>query len=384
MKHFSKYSVQTIFALAFIFIGQTQIFAQKIQVTIINGLTNQPLANVLVLDQNQNLLGESNSKGHVLFNAENGDVITFRLFGFEMIEQTANQIRLTNNVVKLYPAIEELEAIEVATKKRRVLIEYSQFELWENGVIAITKDKRKIIVFDEAQKPLYQMKIPVYKKDKMTELFLDADKRLYLLGKNYVIQLHVTQNKLFHFSAQSKTDFNKYIKNLKLVTKSGANIYRDLSRISYTMPVTQLKEYTFFNTDISYPKYHNCGTDFIAYQLGTEPQIVFSTIDTNAFYAADREFYKYVGLYGSKLKPFLEENEAAYDAYKRYRIGNLSYTLGNIGSLVGTGMILNGFLNRNTGLSRNARTEARSFKIDSIFIYQTLKAVELKTYIFSV
>jgi hypothetical protein len=275
----------------------TQLGAQNFQVKIVNGLTKQPLSNVLILDQNQHLLGESNSLGQCQINIEKSDVITFRLYGYEILEQSFDQIELSNYTIKLYPAIEELEAIELVSKKRRVQILYSQFELWDNGVIAITKDKKKIIVFDAEQKPLYEMKIPVYKKDKMTELFQDADDRLYLLGENHVIQLHVTNNNLFHFSAQNKEDFNKYIKNLKLVTNTGANIYRDLSRISYSMPVTLLKEYTFFNTDISYPKYHNCGTDFIAYQLGEDPKLAFSTIDTNAFYAANREFFKYVGLY---------------------------------------------------------------------------------------
>lgn len=297
MKHFSLTSSHLSFTLAFVFLSLTSLSAQKFQVKTINGLTGQPLSNVLILDQNRNLIGESNSLGQATLNIKNSEAIIFRLYGFEILEQTVEQIKQANYTIKLFPAIEELETIDLVSKKKRTQIFYSQFELWDNGIIAITKDKKKIIVFDAAQKPLYQIKVPVYKKDKMTELFRDADDRLYLLGAKHVIQLHVTGNGLFHFSAQSKKDFDTYIRNLKLVTKTGVNIYRDLTRISYSMPVTLLKEYTFFNTDISYPKYHNCGTDFIAYQLGTEPKLVFSTIDTNAFYAANREFFLYVQLY---------------------------------------------------------------------------------------
>ena len=297
LRHFSKYFFRISFALVLLCVNQALVFAQEIQINIINGINNQPLANVLILNQNQNLIGGSDNLGQAQLNTGNQEIIIFRLYGFEILEQSIAQLQSTNFTVKLYPAIEELEAIDLVSKKRYALILYSQFELWENGVIAITKDKKKIIVFDSEQKPLYQMKIPVYKKDKMTELFQDADDRLYLLGDNHVIQLHVTKNKLFHFSPQSKANFNTYIKNLKLVTNTGANIYRDLRRISYSMPASLPKEFTFFNTNISYPKYHNCGADFIAYQLGAEPQIVFSTIDTNAFYAAHREFNRYVGLY---------------------------------------------------------------------------------------
>lgn len=284
-------------ALAFCILSHVHVLAQDFHVKTINGLTGQPLSNVLILDQNRNLLGESDALGQTRINIKGSEVIIFRLYGYEILEQTITQIEQTNHTIKLYPAIEEIETIDLVSRKRNIQIFYRQFELWDSGIIAVTKDKKKIIVFDAAQKPLYQMKTPVYKKDKMTELFRDADNRLYLLGDTYVIQLHVTENGLFHFSAQSKKDFDIYIKNLKLVTKTGANIYRDLTRIRYSMPVTLPKEYTFFNTDISYPKYHNCGTDFFAYQLGNDPKHVFSTIDTSAFYAANREFFLYIQLY---------------------------------------------------------------------------------------
>jgi len=63
--------------------------------------------------------------------------------------------------------------------------------------------------------------------------------------------------------------------------------------------------------------------------------------------------YKTVGLYGNKIKPYVEQNEAAYDAYKKYRTGHMTYSLGNIVSLVGTGMMLDGVFSNNSDLSRN-------------------------------
>ena len=293
-----KKTYQTHFAVfALLLFSAFGLQAQRLNVQIVNGQTGKPLSNVLVLSQDQELLGESNGQGKVSFQANPNEQIIFRLYGFEILEQSVTQLRDASFTVKLYPAIEELESIDLVTKKKYVENTYGQFELWPGGVVAISKDKRRIVVMDENLKPLYQLKTPKYKDDKMVELFRDANNRLYLLGDQHVIQLYVDKTSLFHFSAQSKEAFNKYIKNLKLVTPSGANIYRDLSRVRHSMPATLRKEYTFFNTNISYPKYHNCGTDFIAYQAGKEPKIIYSALDTGAFYAADREFFKFVGLY---------------------------------------------------------------------------------------
>ena len=61
---------------------------QEIQVSIMNGLRSLTFANILTLDQNQNILGESNNDGLVQLKAQELDVLTFRLYGFEILEQS--------------------------------------------------------------------------------------------------------------------------------------------------------------------------------------------------------------------------------------------------------------------------------------------------------
>jgi hypothetical protein len=53
-----------------------------------NGLRSLTFANILTLDQNQNILGESNNDGLVQLKAQELDVLTFRLYGFEILEQS--------------------------------------------------------------------------------------------------------------------------------------------------------------------------------------------------------------------------------------------------------------------------------------------------------
>jgi len=74
--------------LALVFISQTLLYAQEIQVSIMNGLRSLTFANILTLDQNQNILGESNNDGLVQLKAQELDVLTFRLYGFEILEQS--------------------------------------------------------------------------------------------------------------------------------------------------------------------------------------------------------------------------------------------------------------------------------------------------------
>jgi hypothetical protein len=53
-----------------------------------NGLRSLTFANILTLDQNQNILEESNNDGLVQLKAQERDVLTFRLYGFEILEQS--------------------------------------------------------------------------------------------------------------------------------------------------------------------------------------------------------------------------------------------------------------------------------------------------------
>ena len=290
-------SSQTLFLVLLFFVA-LQSFSQQQVVKVVNGQSGLPLENVLVLDPNQNLLGQTNRNGIALIPKPKANAtIVFRLFGFELYAVTAEDLELNIYIVKMYPTIEELESIELVSKKREAEILYDHFELWENGMIAITKNKKQIIIFNNEQKPLYILDVPTKNKDKLNSLFKDASNRIYLLGENYSIQLSITKSSLYHFAPQPISLFNQYIRNLKLVTKNGSYVYRDLGRVKIEMPVTHLKEYTFFNTNISYPKYHNCGTDFIAYQQGKAPELIYSTIDTNSYFAANREFYNYVNGY---------------------------------------------------------------------------------------
>ena len=81
-------------------------------------------------------------------------------------------------------------------------------------------------------------------------------------------------------------------------------------------------------------------------------EVTAHPITTWQFRTSPSEDYKTVGLYGRKLKPYLEENEAAYNAYKKYRVGNVAYSLGNIVGLTGTGMSLGGIISNNSDITR--------------------------------
>ena len=66
--------------------------------------------------------------------------------------------------------------------------------------------------------------------------------------------------------------------------------------------------------------------------------------------------YKTVGLYGKKLKKHVQGNEEAYRAFKKYRAGNIAYSLGNIVALTGSTVMLAGVLANNQDLSKTGLT----------------------------
>ncbi|MCT4623590.1 MAG: hypothetical protein N4A46_08205 [Schleiferiaceae bacterium] len=287
-----------LFLFPIFFVGVmalSPLFAQEVLVK--DALGGGPLSEVIVLDTNGNFLGQTRNEGKVNLNLQEGNKYIFQLFGYQAQTHTAESLKEKNYTLVLVPLFEEIDGIELVSKKKRIPPTFSMFECWEGGIIAVTKSKKHIVVFDESQKPLYRLPTPKLENDALKELFKDAAGRFYLVGKDQFVQLYITDQKIYKYDPQPIDQFNTYIKSLELVTPNGANIYRDLSRVQHSMPTTLLPEYTFFNTDISYPKYHNCGTDFIAYQLGKDPEVAYSTIDTNAFYAANREFFTFVNLY---------------------------------------------------------------------------------------
>ncbi len=88
LKHFSLTFSQLRVALAFYFLSQINVTAQTFQVKTINGLTGQPLSNVLTLNQHRNLLGESNRRGQPTLDTICSEAAIFRLYGFEILEQS--------------------------------------------------------------------------------------------------------------------------------------------------------------------------------------------------------------------------------------------------------------------------------------------------------
>ena len=71
------------------------------------------------------------------------------------------------------------------------------------------------------------------------------------------------------------------------------------------------------------------------------------------FRTSPTEDYKFIGLYGSKLKTHFQQDDAAFNAYKKYRAGHIAYSLGNVSMITGTAMMFTGMFTNNSAVSRN-------------------------------
>lgn len=71
------------------------------------------------------------------------------------------------------------------------------------------------------------------------------------------------------------------------------------------------------------------------------------------FRTSPSDDYKFIGLYGSKLKTHFQQDEAAFDAYKKYRASHIAYSLGNISMVAGTGIMFTGMFTNNSNVARN-------------------------------
>ena len=65
------------------------------------------------------------------------------------------------------------------------------------------------------------------------------------------------------------------------------------------------------------------------------------------------EEYKSIGVYGRKIRPYFQEDEDAFDAFKKYKAAHITRSLSNITMLVGSGMIITGIVTDDNDLSRN-------------------------------
>ena len=71
------------------------------------------------------------------------------------------------------------------------------------------------------------------------------------------------------------------------------------------------------------------------------------------FRTSPMDNYEYIGLYGNKLKSYLKQDEDAYRAFKQYKAGHITYSVGNLTMLTGAGMMYYSLLNGNDNLRFN-------------------------------
>ena len=293
---------------------------ELIRIQVLDSVFNSGLAEVIVSDASGNqYLGMTDEKGLVRIPSRfMPNSIRFHLFGYhDVVLDTRSFVSNGENRVFMQVERQILYDVEIEGDRfpRELLV--SQFERWERGFIAISKYYREVYVLDEFLTPVYQFDLPGRGNGRYKTLFKDVQGNHYLLSKDSCIQLFITDTMTYLFPGRSLVDFNRYIRNLKLVAPNGDRVYRNLEPVRYQWNTVDADTGEYFNMKITYPRFHNCGAEFTAYQRGVGSKVVYFTLDTSAYDAADQEFQLYLRWYAfAKGSPLVREWGLRLHSYK--------------------------------------------------------------------
>lgn len=256
------------------------------------------IPDVLIINfKNNSIITQSNNRGYFSVPFYESK-IRIRMYGYEsklinLDKYKANAV----NIVLLKPIVDELEPISLEAKPFKRKPDVKGFEFWRGGLVALARYQNEIIVTDFELNLKYKHKTPSIDGKKAHSIYRDVEGNIFLIGKNKVVQVYVTDSMVYTYQPRKLDAFNTYIKNLKVVTESGDMIYRNTEPVQYSQTAVMRDSGYTFNMDIVHPILHNCGSEFIAYDAGGNKTPIYWALDTNKYFAAAQQFNEYLSLY---------------------------------------------------------------------------------------
>ena len=224
-------------------------------------------------------------------------------------------------IIYMRPQPEQLDEVLVNPKNSWLQNHIYGFERWYGGWIFMFS--KEIAVTDDKLDVRYKTVIPPLEGKSKKELFVDALNNIYLVGKDSVQQVYVTDSTLYVYPPKSRQMFDYLIKPLLAQTSVGM-IYRETQAIDYDIAYAERTTGAYFEFNVVYPPYHNWGAELIL--KGKDPVTsIYRSIDTVGYKQAAEAFTSYAQNYmlwwrefeitGSWLNPYHEAFGRAKNTY---------------------------------------------------------------------
>jgi hypothetical protein len=231
-----------------------------------------------------------------VWNLSKHTQITISAWNFA--DTTINRNQLPQNdtvVIYLRPQPEQLNEVLVNPKNSWLKKRIYGFERWQTPTAwgwAFLTDK-ELYVANPQLDLLYKTPLPKVGGKTPKEIYQDVLDNNYLLGKDSVQQIYVTDSAMYVYPQRAENVFNAQIEPLLLQLENGL-IYRETKEVDYDVNYLLQETGTNFEFNIKHPPLHNCGAEITTRKDGTD-KIIYSCLDTNAYRKAADAFGVYVG-----------------------------------------------------------------------------------------
>jgi hypothetical protein len=274
--------------ILYLILLSTVAFAQNRPVLHIRNVeTRQPIPYARTTGQSPVY---ANEQGFLVW-PENFENITLTAWNFADTTIFLSLLPLKDTVpIYLRPQPEQLNEVLVNPKNKWLQNYIYGFERWQNGWLFLLQNE--IYITNNTLDILYKSPIPKPEKRTPREFYTDVLGNTYLLGKDSVQQLFVTDSSLYIFPAKSIQKFDHLIKPLMAQTQQGM-VYRETQEVDFDVPYLMQETGTYFEFNLKYPPLHNCGVLMLFKNTDTS-FVISNSVDSSAFLAARDAFGVYV------------------------------------------------------------------------------------------
>jgi hypothetical protein len=228
-----------------------------------------------------------------VWNLSKHTQITISAWNFA--DTTINRNQLPQNdtvVIYLRPQPEQLNEVLVNPKNSWLKKRIYGFERWQTPTAwgwAFLTDK-ELYVANPQLDLLYKTPLPKVGGKTPKEIYKDVLSNNYLLGKDSVQQIYVTDSAMYVYPQRAENVFNAQIEPLLLQLENGL-IYRETKEVDYDVNYLLRETGTNFEFSIKHPFMHNCGIQ-INYKNQDTMWILIKSVDASEFENARYLFVK--------------------------------------------------------------------------------------------
>ncbi len=214
----------------------------------------------------------------------------YYVYSFSVDWEVQDTLPLTKTIplVSHSMILQEAEVLGRSVKAVDTL-RITDFDMWSKGLVLLSG--KTLLVSDFKADIKYAIKTPL----KYRKLERDVRDNLFLFSKDSVYQVFVTDTQVYFYQPFPLHQYESWIDPLELVLGERL-IMRHSMPVEYSIPVSGVRTGNVTEITVQHPPYHNKGVDYICFEKGKSPRVIFTTLDTVGYWAAQDAFQDYLAV----------------------------------------------------------------------------------------